>query len=98
MAASDPDCDFIHRTAVLTLETATDRAGPSRWSNARTGRSGTLTIIATEVNKAGERCRRFETTLQGPKLDVKATGTACFSENQWRMSGWHEYTKKTREP
>ena len=82
--ASESDCYFMQRVFVFTLSTARDGAGPSTWSNSKTGSSGTITIIST-TQRDGVMCRQFRQTVNANGRTQTGTGLACLRNNNWQI-------------
>jgi hypothetical protein len=85
--ANETDCYYVVRTFKLTLETARDGAGPSTWTNQRSGATGSMSILATIPGDRGAVCRRFRQTVTVAGRTHTGTGTACFRNDTWQISG-----------
>jgi surface antigen len=79
------DCFFVRRVFISALSTGI-KGSTSRWSNSRSGNSGTLTVLKAVQRADGTFCRRFQQTVTAHGVTRRGVGLACFIGNQWKIT------------
>ncbi|MGE4013138.1 MAG: protein kinase [Alphaproteobacteria bacterium] len=81
------DCLWVQRVFAASL--SEQRIGvTSRWSNSRSGNTGTITVIGIVPGPGGQSCRRFRQTVTSAGQTREAIGVACIgANNAWVISG-----------
>ena len=77
----DADCTLIERTLRQALATA-DNGTITRWTNTRSGVSGTIKLAAAE-GRDGAACRRAELTVTRGGETKRAEAVACVKQGAW---------------
>jgi hypothetical protein len=83
--ASEVDCFFVQRLFAVALTTGQDGGATSRWSNPKSGSSGTIRILSTTQSGDGTMCRRFQQTVTANGKTHSGAGTACYRNNTWQI-------------
>ncbi|MEG3617778.1 RT0821/Lpp0805 family surface protein [Magnetovibrio sp. PR-2] len=79
------DKRFLKQTTADALEYGKPGENTT-WSNPNSGHSGTVSANDTYINKNGENCREFETTIHVDGESQTSTATACRSgDGGWRV-------------
>ncbi len=82
----ETDCFYVQRTFTFALTTG-QQGSTTRWSNSKSGASGTFTILQTTEQGQGVFCRRFQQSVTLRGQTRTGTGIACLRNNNWQIAG-----------